>query len=93
MTNILYRNPKVYTEALRHLNLPPKNCVMVACHLWDLRAAAAVGMKTVYVPRAGEDTHEKEINSKEEGGLVDYIVDAFTDIPKIVIAHNERLGD
>ncbi|KAJ4472228.1 HAD-like domain-containing protein [Lentinula aciculospora] len=35
----------------------PSNAAMIASHLWDLQAAAKVGMKTVYVKREGEDTY------------------------------------
>ena len=47
---------------------------MVAAHIHNLRAAASVGMKTVYVRRVGEDPIVKDgemVKSKDEGGEVD----------------------
>lgn len=86
------RNPKIYLEAARHLSLPPQNCAMVAAHIYDLRAAAKVGMRTVYVRRPGEDldAHKKpaDVKNKEEGGDVDYVVDSFTALAEIVARIN-----
>ncbi|OBZ79363.1 (S)-2-haloacid dehalogenase 4A [Grifola frondosa] len=42
-------NPKVYLGALHHLSLAPNECALVAAHIFDVRAAASHGMKTVYV--------------------------------------------
>lgn len=42
---------KVYLTAARLLGRPPERIMMVAAHPGDLRAAAAVGMKTAFVPR------------------------------------------
>ncbi len=42
---------KVYLTAARLLGRPPEKIMMVAAHPGDLRAAAAVGMKTAFVPR------------------------------------------
>ncbi|MDO9073741.1 MAG: hypothetical protein Q7U73_10780 [Rubrivivax sp.] len=37
--------------AARLLDLQPQQLMMVACHPSDLRAAAACGLRTTYVPR------------------------------------------
>jgi 2-haloacid dehalogenase len=42
---------EVYLGAARLLDLPPAQVLMVAAHPSDLRAAAACGLKTAYVPR------------------------------------------
>ena len=42
---------EVYLGAARLLDLPPAQVLMVAAHPSDLRAAAACGLKTSYVPR------------------------------------------
>ena len=42
---------EVYLGAARLLDLPPEQVLMVAAHPSDLRAAAACGLKTAYVPR------------------------------------------
>ncbi|KAJ7240377.1 haloacid dehalogenase [Mycena haematopus] len=74
-------DPKVYQGAMKHLSLEPKKCAMVAAHLWDLRGAAAVGMKTIYVKRAAEEpVAEEEVNSKSEGGEVDLVFNSFAEL-------------
>ena len=47
-------DPAVYRLALDVLELVPAQTMMVAAHPWDLRAAAAHGMRTAYVARPGE---------------------------------------
>jgi 2-haloacid dehalogenase len=44
-------DPEVYLGAAGLLDLPPEQVLMVAAHPSDLRAAAACGLKTAYVPR------------------------------------------
>jgi len=44
-------DPEAYLGATRLLALPPSQVLMVAAHPSDLRAAAACGLKTAYVPR------------------------------------------
>lgn len=80
------RNAKAYLETARHLSLPPDRCAMVAAHMWDLRAAQKLGMKTIYVPRPDEDSGAEagEIKSKEEGGEVDFVAENFEGIVRIV---------
>ncbi|KAJ7616080.1 haloacid dehalogenase [Roridomyces roridus] len=80
-------NPKVYLGAAAHLSLPPENCAMVAAHIYDLRAAAALGFKTVYIRRAGEggpDIKMEDIKSKADGGEVDVVVDSFVELARIL---------
>ena len=72
------RNEKVYQGALHHLDIAPEKCAMVAAHLWDLRAAAKHGMRTVYVPRATDDPEDRDnVKSKTEGGEVDLVVSSL----------------
>jgi 2-haloacid dehalogenase len=47
-------DPAVYRLALDRLALNPRRTLMIAAHPWDLRAAAAHGLRTVYIERAGE---------------------------------------
>jgi 2-haloacid dehalogenase len=47
-------DPRVYRFALDLLGIDPTDVVMVAAHPWDLREAAAHGMRTAYVRRPGE---------------------------------------
>ena len=51
-------DPAVYQFALDRLALDPRRTLMVAAHPWDLRAAAAQGLRTAYIQRAGEGTPE-----------------------------------
>jgi len=44
----------VYRLALDRLEPDPHRTLMVAAHPWDLRAAAACGLRTAYTERAGE---------------------------------------
>ncbi|KAJ6480259.1 haloacid dehalogenase [Mycena sanguinolenta] len=74
-------DPKVYQGAIKHLSLDPKICAMVATHVWDLRGAAAVGMKTIFVKRAAEEpVAEDEAKSKSEGGEFDLVFDSFAEL-------------
>ncbi|CAL1697128.1 unnamed protein product [Somion occarium] len=63
-------NPKMYLTAAQLLGLDPQKCCLVAAHLYDLRAAASHGFRTVYVRRPTEDTLEERdsIRSKQDGG-------------------------
>ena len=47
-------DPEAYRSGASLLRAEPGSCMMVAAHLWDLRAAAAAGLRTAYVPRPGE---------------------------------------
>jgi len=51
-------DPAVYQFALDRLELDPRRTLMVAAHPWDLRAAAAHGLRTAYIERAGEGEPE-----------------------------------
>lgn len=80
------RNPKLYHGAAKYLSLPTSKCAMVAAHIWDLRAAASCGYKTVYVRRETEDNAEfrNNVKSKKEGGEVDAVVDSLLELVSIV---------
>ena len=47
-------NLAVYQLAIDTLQLDPGRALFVACHPWDLRAAALQGFRTAYVYRPGE---------------------------------------
>ncbi|KAJ3893826.1 HAD-like domain-containing protein [Lentinula edodes] len=51
-------DPKMYQKVLELLNLEAKECIMVAAHAYDLRAAAKIGIKTAYIHRTTEDPEE-----------------------------------
>ncbi|KAF8077765.1 haloacid dehalogenase [Lyophyllum atratum] len=75
-------NPKAYLSVARHLSAPPSRCVMVAAHIFDLRAAGALGMRTVYIPRPNEDfsAGPDPVKTKAEGGEVDIIVSSLEEL-------------
>jgi 2-haloacid dehalogenase len=85
-------SPKVYLGAAEKLNLPPSECVMVAAHLNDLKAAKSNGLQTIYVERAGEeDWDEDEVEKAKHEGWVDLWVSG-KDGSKGFIAVAEKLG-
>lgn len=52
-------DPRFYETALRLVAVKPEEAVMVASHAYDLRAAAKVGLHTVYIQRTTEDQNEE----------------------------------
>lgn len=82
-------DPKVYLGALHHLSVRPENCAMVAAHIFDLRAAATHGMKTVYVRRPTEDVGLRDsVKAKSEGGEVDVVVNGLDELAALLKAAN-----
>ncbi|THU79394.1 haloacid dehalogenase, partial [Dendrothele bispora CBS 962.96] len=81
-------NPITYQSALTHLSLSqtPHKAAMVAAHLSDLRAAAKLGMKTVYVKREGEERLlvPEGVKSKSEQGEVDVVVSSFEELAEVL---------
>ncbi|KAF2724353.1 haloacid dehalogenase [Polychaeton citri CBS 116435] len=61
-------SPKVYLGAAAKLGFEPGQCVMVAAHLDDLKAAKACGFGTVYVERPLEERYPE---LADEPGVVD----------------------
>lgn len=54
-------NPRTYLGAVERLGMEgPAEVAMVAAHLGDLKAARALGMRTVYVEREGEEEWDDE---------------------------------
>lgn len=56
-------DPKVYNLASESLGLAPSEILLVACHTYDLKAAARLGFRTAYIYRPhefGPDTVSKE---------------------------------
>ena len=56
-------DPEVYLTAADLLGLEPEQVMRVAAHKGDLRAAAALGFKTAYVPRPLEYGPDREIDT------------------------------
>ena len=76
----------MYLLAAQHLSIPPSKIAMVAAHNYDLRAAAAQGMRTIYVRRPTEDEVgvRTSMKSRDEGGEVDLVVDGFEELARIL---------
>lgn len=53
-------DPAVYQMVLERVALNPSETLMVAAHPWDLRAAAAHGLRTAYIARPREGTPRPE---------------------------------
>jgi hypothetical protein len=65
--------------------LPPTKVALVAAHIYDLRAAASHGYKTVYVRRESEDVGLRDsVKAKSEGGEVDVVVDSLLELASLV---------
>ncbi|KAF9067883.1 HAD-like domain-containing protein [Rhodocollybia butyracea] len=82
-------NPITYQGALTHLSLSdePYKVAFVASHMFDLRAAQKLGMKTIYVPRLNEEWDELdgEVKIKADGGEVDVVVGDFVELAKLFV--------
>jgi 2-haloacid dehalogenase len=84
--------PRVYLGAAEKLNLPANECVMVAAHLNDLKAAKENGLQTVYVERPGEeDWGDDEVEKAKQGGWVDLWISG-KDGSKGFVTVAEKLG-
>ncbi|KZT52738.1 HAD-like protein [Calocera cornea HHB12733] len=68
-------SPDMYRRALELLAIEPEQALMVAAHAYDLRAAAKVGMKTVYIHRPTEDPQEDMSKVRED---VDLFLDGIS---------------
>jgi 2-haloacid dehalogenase len=60
-------DPEVYLGACRLLDLPPEAVMMVAAHPSDLRAAAACGLRTAYIPRPDEQGPGGSMEAASDG--------------------------
>ena len=73
--------PEAYQAVAQSLQLEPEQCLMVACHNFDLNAAKRVGFKTAFVRRPdewGTEGPPDPIPNPEH----DIIVDNFPDLLK-----------
>lgn len=64
-------DPEVYRSALEFLDRDPGEVMMVAAHLYDLRAAKAVGLRTAFVARPSElgPTGQRDVEPDESVDL------------------------
>jgi 2-haloalkanoic acid dehalogenase type II len=68
-------DPAIYRKAIELVQLPAEKCVMLASHLYDLKAAKDVGMQTIYVHRTTEDPGLEKIDLQGEHNYVDLCFD------------------
>ena len=71
-------DPEVYLTAADLLGLEPEEVMMVAAHKGDLRAAAALGFKTAYVPRPLEYGPDRDIDTTPDASF-DVVASDFND--------------
>jgi 2-haloacid dehalogenase len=76
--------PEIYDRTVEALRLEPGETMMVACHVWDLDAAKARGLKTAFVSRPDEYGPGKSGPASAEGSY-DVVVNSFVELA-------ERLG-
>lgn len=76
--------PEAYRTAAKYLQLDPSQCLMVACHNFDLDAAKAVGFNTAFVRRPDEWGAEGPPDPVPNP-IHDIVVDTFPELA-------ERLG-
>lgn len=70
---------QVYLTAAELLGLPPGQCMMVAAHKGDLRAAQAVGFKAAFVPRPLESGPDRKRDLTPDPSF-DVVADSFIDL-------------
>ena len=69
--------PEVYRLALDATGLDAEQVLMVAAHAWDLRGAAAIGMRTAYVARPVGDPPSSDDAFDGEFGSLAELADAL----------------
>ncbi len=50
-------HPDTYGMAIKNLNLPPDQTMLIAAHGWDIAGAAHAGMKTAFIQRNGQSLY------------------------------------
>lgn len=79
--------PECYRAFLKLIKRKPEECVMVAAHAYDTRAAKEVGMKTIYVYRRTDDIEEDQEKVRTEFDV--YLTDMI-ELPEAVSALSMR---
>jgi len=73
-------DPRTYRMVPELLRLRPDQVMMVAAHVKDLRAAAAEGLRTAFVPRPHEHGPATVLPGPEELTGIDVVADDLTDL-------------
>ena len=74
-------NIKAYLKTAKMLQLKPEECVMVACHSFDLNAAKKAGFNTIFVKRSKEWGPDTNISID---GDYDMVIENFNELNQIV---------
>ncbi|MFT8246395.1 haloacid dehalogenase type II [Roseomonas sp. BN140053] len=77
--------PQVYLRSVAALELDPAAVVMVAAHNGDLRAAAALGLRTAFVPRPTEHGPQQRSDLHPDGDFT-LVARDFTDLADQLLA-------
>ncbi len=72
---------EAYKKTARLLQLDPSECVMVACHSFDLNAAKLAGFKTIFVKRYNEWGANTKISVD---GEYDLVISNFKELNKLL---------
>ena len=73
-------DPRAYRLVPGLLRLRPEQVMMVAAHVNDLRAAAAEGLRTAFVPRPEEHGPATKLPSGDDLAGIDVVADDLTDL-------------
>ena len=65
--------PRVYQQALKYLGVRPADAAMVASHPYDLQAAAALGLGTIFVSRPLEYGDPALAHDVAVGSVTQYV--------------------
>jgi len=77
--------PEAYLRNIAHTGLKPHECMMVAAHNEDLRAASKLGIHTAFVVRPTEYGPNQTIDLAAEGDW-DIVTDNFVDLAEQICA-------
>ncbi|GIR09691.1 MAG: haloacid dehalogenase [Alphaproteobacteria bacterium] len=73
-------NINAYLKTAKMLQLNPEECVMVACHSFDLNAAKKAGFNTIFVKRINEWGPDTKISID---GNYDIVIENFNELKEI----------
>ena len=73
-------NINAYLKTAKMLQLSPEECVMVACHSFDLNAAQKAGFNTIFVKRLNEWGPDTKISID---GNYDMVIEDFSELKEI----------
>ena len=74
-------NINAYLKTAKMLQLNPEECVMVACHSFDLNAAQKAGFNTVFVKRSKEWGQDTKISVN---GNYNMVIENFNELKQII---------